>query len=598
MHFFKSITAALASTVCLYAPAASAETLKAPLLGIDSGFFLVPSTPVLERLIDLGINDLRDNTVWKWIETEKGEYNFDAEQQRGVDALNRAGLAGSLIIWADNPLYEDGNTVTTPSGIKALAKFVSAYLDHYPNIRSLEIGNEFNSSSFIYGPIKEFSSKQLAEVQYNYLKALDKFENIHNMRVIGASAHSIAAGYIWALLDLGGAEFMDAISIHTYTTEPEHIPAEMNVLRRHPAMADMEIEVTEFGQQDHALAPDFFWRNYCTMSQAGIERAVWYPLKQRGDGYPPVLQEDLSLSPLGQALAFAHKEVQGVPVEAFKPDPFTYGCVFNGKDAVIWGEPRGFQVNRSDIALRRGDLRPFDRDQELSRDRVVLLHTDGAPIDLGSDISFCPQPVVADSYHEFYRPEEGENARTAPGVEGFRRYLLVGDESRIVDLVTCPGQQRNGVPWRPYLCSAEEEFWQFSMMPASFNIVGSAEDNMRVVYDYESEREQLLYVDTEVSPNLLNAGGVTLDILIDGEKKVSEVVEGKQSNRYGPFAAPLGADVQVMFGPTAMPQVYLGDFRVTLRNPTCACDFDVCELEGEPRINGAPEPEQAAATTE
>lgn len=573
MHFFKSITAALVSTVCFSAQSVVAQDTTAPLLGIDAGLFLAPNTKVVERLQELGINDLRDNTVWAQIETEKGKYDFAADRQKGVDELNRAGLGGSLIIWADNPNYEEGNTVLGSEGIEALGRFVSAYLDNYPEIRSIEIGNEFNSQSFIYGPIKDKTAQELAAVQVDYLRELNKFDNIRNARVIGASAHSIAGGYIWEMLDLGAAEYMDAVSIHTYTTEPEHIPAELDVLRRHPKMDDMDIEITEFGQPNLASAPDFFWQNYCTMAASGVKRAVWYPLTQRGDNYPPVLNDDMSLSPMGQAFTYAHTKLQGKPVEFFQPDPFTYACVFGGTDAVIWGEPRDVTIRRSDMQPRRGDLREYDRELELMRDRVLLLHTDGAPIDLELDIDLGIQPIVADSFHQFFRPAEGENARTAEGIDGFRRYLLVGPDDQIVDLETCPGQQTNGVPWRPYLCqSTVPNLWNFAWLPTGFNIVGGPEENMRVVMEHISEKDQMLTVNTDVSLHMLTAAGVTLDIVVAGETKVSTVVEGSVQSSYGPFAVPEGKEVKVIFGPSEMPQLYNGEFRVTLVNPVCNCD--------------------------
>lgn len=573
MHFFKNITAVLASTVCFTANSLYAQENTAPLLGIDAGLFLVPSTRVIERLQSLGINDLRDNTVWAHIETEKGKYNFGVDQQKGVDELNRAGLAGSLIIWADNANYEDGNTVLKSEGIDALAEFVSAYLEHYPDVRSIEIGNEFNSPSFIYGPIKEKSAQELAAVQVDYLKALNEHENVRNTRIIGASAHSIASAYIWEMLDLGAADYMDAVSIHTYTTEPEHIPAELSVLRRHPKMKDMDIEITEFGQRDLASAPDFFWRNYCTMAASGVKRAVWYPLTQRGDNYPPVLQSDMSLTPLGQALTYAHTKLQGKPVEFYQPDPFTYACVFGGSDAVIWGAPRDVAIRRHDMEPRRGDMREYDRELELMRDRVIFFHTDGAPIDLELDIDLGAQPIVADSYYQFFRPAEGENARTADGVEGFRRYLLVGSDDRIVDLETCPGQQRGGVPWRPYLCTTKEpNLWNFAWIPTGFNIVGGEDENMRVVLEHISEKEQMINIETDVKLNMLSSSGVTLDIIVAGETKVSTVVSGSDQSSFGPYAVPEGKEVKVIFGPSEMPQLYNGDFRVKLVNPLCACD--------------------------
>lgn len=340
-------------------------------------------------------------------------------------------------------------------------------------------------------------------------------------------------------------------------------------------MEGLDLEVTEFGQRDHDVAPDFFWRNYCAMAASDISRAVWYPLTQRGDNYPPVLLDDMSLTPMGNAFTYAHKSLQGKPVEFMKLDPFTYACVFNGQDAVVWGEPRPFTLNRGDIEPRRGDMREFDRPLDIMRDRVVLLHSDGEPINLETDISFGTQGIIADSYHQFFRPAEGENARTAEGIEGFRRYLLVGKDDQIVDLHMCPGQQTNGVPWRPYLCqSTIGNLWNFAWLPNGFNIVGGEEEKMRVVLEHISEKDQTMYVDTDIALSLFNVDGVTVEIIVAGEERVSTIITGTNQSRFGPYEVAEGQEVKIIIGGSVMNQMYNGDFRVTLVDANCNCGLE------------------------
>lgn len=89
--------------------------------------------------------------------------------------------------------------------------------------------------------------------------------------------------------------------------------------------------------------------------------------------------------------------------------------------------------------------------------------------------------------------------------------------------------------------------------------------------EHISEKDQMLTVETDISLNVLTAAGVTVDIIVAGETKVSTLVEGTAQSSYGPFAVPEGKEVKVIIGPSEMPQLYNGEFRVTLVKPVCDC---------------------------
>lgn len=541
---------------CLLAQAAGADT--APIVSANSGFQAGPHHQVEGRLDALGLDSLRDGVVWGRIESQPGIYDFDRPNQRGIAALIAAGRAGSITIYPRNPIYESGNTLMGEEGIAAFARFASQLKMRFPQIDTIQVGNEFNSTSFQTGPAREMAPLERARLHARHLAALASRPELEGVRILGGSTHSIAAGYVWEVLDAGGAAHMDAVAVHPYTTPPEHIPGELAVLRRHPDMTGLEIEATEFGTTDIDAAPDLFWRHYCMMAMAGVRRAVWYSLETRGDGYAAVLEEDFGLTPVGRALMLAHEEAQGREVEPFRPDPYTYGCRFGRELAVLWGERREVQMLDDDIELLTGALEPIEGPPVLDPERVLVLRAPGGGVDPYADLVLGPHDLRADSYHEFARPVAGGRA-VDRDTAGFDRYVI--RDGRMYDLSTCPGQQAPGTPWRPYLCNADLP--RFVLKPEDFTLGGP----VSLVHRYNPAEAGALMVEVEIGMHRISRSGVGVALQVEGHPHERRVVEqGAERLVFGPFDARPGAPVHIVIDPNGDPGGDIGTLRIRVRD--------------------------------
>lgn len=555
----------LAYALIAMSPAVAQETGTAPVLGAGSGFQAGPAARLLERVRRLGIEDLRDGINWGHVEKEPGQYSFDLGGGKAISAVNETGILGSLTVYPGNPLYEDGDTLITDEGIKAFAEFTSKVANNFPNLPRIEVGNEFNSTSFISGPAKKMAPLERAELYARYLAAIDAQPGMKDRYILGGATHSIAAGYIWKLLDAGAGAHMDGVALHPYTTMPEQIPREIAVLRRHPEMAGLDVEITEFGTTDWYDAADFFWRNYCSMAVANVSRAVWYSLGQRGDRTASILARDLSVTAVGRAFLFAHKDLGGKPFQEFRPDPFTYGCLFDGNTAVIWGAPREFSLTRDDISVRSANLRPYDGPLTLSRNRVLVLRSEDAPINLYEDVILKPNNMLADSFDQFNLPPAGQTARDGDSF-GFDHFLRVA--GRELPLSTCPGQQAPRTPWRPYLCN--ETLRGFVLQPSGFWLGGNADRPVTLVSRHTLAEAAQVQVEVAIGTHQISKDGVGVTLVMDGQEVERRTVTNFETLTFAPLTAAQGAVIDIVIDPNDTPTGDVGRLRITLRDVSAA----------------------------
>ncbi|MDA7421972.1 hypothetical protein [Tritonibacter multivorans] len=455
--------------------AASANGLTAPELGAVSQFQAGAQYKRLDRVRALAQSSLRDGLRWHEIEQQDGLYRFDHRSGRYVSDLIEEGMLGSLTLHPSSNRRNNGATAADPEQTKAFADYVAAVAQQFPGLR-LEIGNEFNSSSFLSGPAKDLSVPDRARLHAAHILAIAETGAVAQDRLLAGAAHSVAAGYIWAVLDQGVADHISAIALHPYTSPAEVLPAHLEVLRRHPAMQKLAIEITEFGIADDRNAPDHFWRNYCKMALANVRRAVWYPFDARRDQYSAVIDRQLNLTPVGRAITFAQTKLAGRKVEeSFANQPYLHGCLFDDRTLVFWGEPREIRLNRPDIQVRHGHLRQLPSG-DLSRPtettvRILTVPEDAAPLVPGRDLSLGDSPLVADSYVDFHYPIDDEAlSDPTPRDHPFTRWLQRGPS--VLPLITCPGQDRPKAPWRPYLCAKNAP--AFTLTEKDVTLIGAA----------------------------------------------------------------------------------------------------------------------------
>lgn len=430
----------------LCAGMAQAEGLTAPRLGAASNFNQGAQPAVLAGLPGNGIRDLRDGLNWNRAETTLGTYDFTGARLAYPASVAAAGASLSITLNWGNTLYDGGDTPHTAQGIAGFAAFAAAVAVQYPGVDAIEVGNEFNGTNFVKGPLKDMRPADRAAAYARILAATYVAAKgaRPDLRILGGATHSIPAGYLWQVLDAGGAGHMDALAIHPYTTPPEQFVRQIAVLRRHPDAGPLPLEITEFGEPDATLAVGYFLRNYCQFALGGVTRAVWFPLTARGDGFVPLFDAGGKATPVGTAYRYADQYFAGKPVADVAPDPFTYGCRFGPDHIVLWGAARAV-TPASDVAVLTATGEATIGAQMLSPTDPLIFHRAGG-IDLARDLGLGPQTLLADSFDQFgYPAADG----TPPLTDGFVR--LARSNGREVALVTQPGQEAPGTPWTPYV---------------------------------------------------------------------------------------------------------------------------------------------------
>ena len=86
-----------------------------------------------------------------------------------------------------------------------------------PFVRTVEVGNEFNSH--VFASVERWPTDLSARAQA-HVRLLEATENAvqkvnPDIRIVGGAAHSIPLAWIEAVMEHGGGKHMDAFVIHT-----------------------------------------------------------------------------------------------------------------------------------------------------------------------------------------------------------------------------------------------------------------------------------------------------------------------------------------------------------------------------------------------
>ncbi|MEM8629757.1 MAG: hypothetical protein AAGF74_00840 [Pseudomonadota bacterium] len=553
--------------LCLWtAGSVSADSKKLPdLVGPDlasaSNFGHGWKRDLFNDAGNLGITDFRDIIYWSLVEQEPGQLVFADPRTNYPARLKEIDARMSLTLNWGNDFYDDGHTPHSQEALEALGRFVVAALDAYPRITAVEVGNEFNGSNFVTGPVLDAKREKRAAAHFELLRAVSNAVNATHpeVRVLGGAAHSVPGGYLWPIIDLGGAEYMDAFVLHPYTTPPEQLARQIDVLRRHEGIAELPVQVTEFGTKNRLAAPGFLLRMYCAMSLSGVERAAWYPLNDRGDELIPLI-DPITGQPtsVGKAYERVQSTLVGLPVQNVSPDPYTYGCKFGDNFMVIWGEPRQLTVANGIEVRNPQGVRLDPAVLRLSIANPLFLASD-QPLEFGKNVKLSENKILADSFHQFAYPTEGE--RVSPS-DGFVRFAQRGE--RPVRLYTMPGQEAQGTPWTPYLGN---KYIRPVRVTADTLVPGrNGDETIAVVHRYLAEQSQNVAIEATWTPSDKSSDGIDIEVTLDGVL-LHGASKVKEEHRLSLPEIELqeGQTLEFIVGPGEETVGDITDYRITLR---------------------------------
>lgn len=241
-----------------------------------------------------GVATVRDDHNWRKIERERGVYDLSGPTLSGfMEGLRDHGFQRLPILAYGNPLYtgEESKTIpTTDDERDGYANYTRAVVREYPALERVEVWNEPNIEGFSNQPngADPVTYARLLASGYDAVQAVDS-----NVTVVGGSTAGGADFDFWrGVLREGGADHMDAMSIHLYRDRPtgyaEAVERLQNLTREYNDGEALPIWVTEFGwstgSYGHAIVTEAnqarnLVRGHVRLQAAGVERAYWYAFR-------------------------------------------------------------------------------------------------------------------------------------------------------------------------------------------------------------------------------------------------------------------------------------------------------------------------------
>ncbi|MEM8728772.1 MAG: hypothetical protein AAGF79_02550 [Pseudomonadota bacterium] len=524
--------------------------LRGPRLGAASNFGQSWQPKAVTGGEEVGIQYYRDEVIWDKVEQLDGRLRFGSMREAYPKMLSAREGGMMLLGYSGHPNWDGGKVPQTEAGQAAFAAYHGEIVARFDLIDAVEIGNEFNSHEFADFAGWPADLTDRAEIYARLLARAAAAVRAERpgIRVLGGAAHSIPVAWAEVVMAAGAGAHMDAFVLHPYTTEPEQFARQVARLRQVPGLEDMPLAVTEFGTLDGDAAPGYLMRYYCQMALAGVHEAVWYPFSPRGDGLAPLVEADGTVTGVGASYALILNNLQGQPVEDVAPDPFTYACQFGDAALVVWGAPRFVTLAPGLLALD-----PLGRPVQapaLSRQDPLLILGDGAVPRLGETVNLGPQQVLYDSYDLF--PQGG-----SPD-------LFVRRNGDALPLTPRPGQERDGVPWTPYLGFDQDGSIGVGAGWAVPSTWG-AEDPLDIVYRYTAPAAQIVVVEILAAPSAQSDDGITLALERNGEVLTQLLIRSAEQLVIPDIPLEAGDVFDIALGPNANSTGDHTDLRVTIR---------------------------------
>lgn len=261
------------------------------------------ATSVTRILSDLGMTTIRDDVYWSRIERKPGELAFPdkfAELDRAVRQVRRAGGRPLLILSFGNPNYDNGSLITSDEGIAAFERYVRFVVRHFGNaVDQYEVWNEWNTGFGSNPRVKYGDPDQYVRLLSRTFNAIRE-ENSKAV-VIGGSTAGIDMRWTEAFIKAGGLKYLDAFSVHSYTTFQYRLNPEVAIrgldelhemIRAADPRTTIPIYITEMGWPTNtgarglseATVADYLIRfMLLARTRPWIEGVWWYDLIDDGD---------------------------------------------------------------------------------------------------------------------------------------------------------------------------------------------------------------------------------------------------------------------------------------------------------------------------
>jgi polysaccharide biosynthesis protein PslG len=285
-------TATLILCVLCISPAFAGDSF---VVGI--GTSMNDSTGVGTALSWLGVKSVRMDVPWKLVEVSRGQYTMPAAIESRVNDATSRGIEPLLILAYGNPLYGNDKP-TTPAAIAAYSRYAAFVVTHFRGrVRLFDLWNEWDAQTGRTKAGTPDTYVSMAKEAYAAIKAANPEAVVLSG---GISGSGLAAGWLERFLQLGGLQYVDALSVHPYNffskvNTPEGAIAQLdriNELTRSVARdRQVRLYVTEMGYPtfagkggvaDSAAAHDLTRFLELASMRDYIAGVWWYCLRDQG----------------------------------------------------------------------------------------------------------------------------------------------------------------------------------------------------------------------------------------------------------------------------------------------------------------------------
>ena len=181
---------------------------------------------------------MRNDAWWRYIEVQKGVYNFSLMDSWVATVHQTTGdgcasgqiepMTMHFILEGGNRLYQgdDATPPTTQEAVAAFVRFTVATMSRYAGLGILwEVQNEAD--------IRAWNVSQYAALVIAAGKAVRATPSIASEIIVGPSLSTVNCEWVQSCKDLGALRYVDAVSVHAYCSgAPEQMRWRFDALRK------------------------------------------------------------------------------------------------------------------------------------------------------------------------------------------------------------------------------------------------------------------------------------------------------------------------------------------------------------------------------
>jgi hypothetical protein len=540
-------------------PTPVATTPNAMILGAAAAFGQQTwDFSILQTARSLGTAAIRDGVAWTEIEKSPGVYQFGAAKVSWINNVSDGGFPVTLLFDNTNPLYDGGLTPYTDAGRAAYAKMIVATLDHFPKVKTIEVGNEYNAFNFVTGPVLNDGYPARQKYYYETLKAVyTAVKATHaDVKVLGGAALAIPVGYFKPLFAMGGLNYMDGIVVHPYTTDAEQLDKQLTVLKSAMGANAKPIHITEFAKELDSVVDtaDYLVKSVAVMATAGVAEADWYALRQQG-GPNNIWYKNVALAafsgavlPPGQGYKVMATQVLAKGAgRRIATDPFVYAYRFGQNAMVVWGDPRSLTVK---VAAKFYNSQGAEIAQPATIDaKSPTIIVSDSPLVYGDNVVLGSSQLVADSYDQF---DFTNSLDGSTKFEGPWTYFAYGVRSQAyTQAYTQGGGEVASSDWMPYIGIDWLRPFNINantVSPVDYNTGGSP-DAYKAILRYTSPYDGKFDISGVWDVNAKSADGIDVQVVVNSQTVLATIFNGHYDMSLKGISLKQGDVITFVVGP-------------------------------------------------